>query len=454
MGVPRGCCGHMEKISDTITTVFHIAIKDKRPAVCLSGDGAIVWSDTFGLGWRFGISCNPHEWFAKVRLYLDHNHSHTEQDQAIVTVCLRDTADTDAKGLKERVTTIIDFGHGQPALLGSWSSLDLVLLPYVSLTLVTKARLTQLVADPLASTSLALRQSMESGDFVDTKFYVFSTKRPGTTAGKPRVVYANNNSIGLVLPKSTLATKQLAPAPFLVNMTGDHHVNGDSVLHEYEYEQDSDLDDEEEDGPDSIGPQHNTAPRRSQATSSSKSRKSTGSTRGSIHGTEDELQAGPPAYSVSSCRMMLVKGVAYKTWLSYIYFRYTGQVSFLPLKSAHGSSKERPNDPNKPPRCSPKSMYRLAAKLGDERMKELAFRAIREGLSKDNIVEEALSWFTAQYPIITEYEVDRVSEHRKSPEVSSAIKLQLKTVSLGEKPWAYGALIAIMEKLNPSEQST
>lgn len=35
--------------------------------------------------------------------------------------------------------------------------------------------------------------------------------------------------------------------------------------------------------------------------------------------------------------------------------------------------------------------------LGDERMKELALRAIKEGLSKDNIVEEAFSWFTAQY---------------------------------------------------------
>jgi hypothetical protein len=34
--------------------------------------------------------------------------------------------------------------------------------------------------------------------------------------------------------------------------------------------------------------------------------------------------------------------------------------------------------------------------LGDERMKELALRAIKDGLSKDNIVEEALSWFTAQ----------------------------------------------------------
>jgi hypothetical protein len=30
-------------------------------------------------------------------------------------------------------------------------------------------------------------------------------------------------------------------------------------------------------------------------------------------------------------------------------------------------------------------------------MKEFAFRAIKEGLSKDNIVDEAFSWFTAQY---------------------------------------------------------
>ena len=66
------------------------------------------------------------------------------------------------------------------------------------------------------------------------------------------------------------------PAPaFLVNMTSDHHINEDSVLHEYEYEQDSDLDDEEEDGsddigPDDIGPQRNPVPGKFQTGSSSK----------------------------------------------------------------------------------------------------------------------------------------------------------------------------------------
>lgn len=202
----------MEKISDTITSVFHILIKDKCPSVCSSGDGAIVWSETFGLGWRFGISYNPHEWFAKVRLYIDHNHTQPEKDQATATVTLKSTADKDAKGLKERATTITNFGHGQPVLLGSWSPSDLALHPYASLTLTTKARLPQPAAIPLSSTSLALRQSLESGDFVDTRFFVFSAKRPGSTAGKPRVVYGNHHSIGLVLPKATPSTDDLPPS--------------------------------------------------------------------------------------------------------------------------------------------------------------------------------------------------------------------------------------------------
>ena len=279
----------MEKISDTITTVFHIDIKDNRPAICSSGDGRTIWSDTFGLGWRFGIAYNQKEWFAMVRLYLDHNQSQTERDGATVTVSLRDSTNKDAKARGERVTTITEFGHGEPALLGSWSPYDFTLYPYVSFTVTTKARPPKLISSPLSSTSLALRHSLASGDFVDTKFYVFSVKRPGSTAGKPRVVYGNDKSIGLVVPKSTLGKDgvplllhlELIPiagakqsnesAPkFLVNMTSDHQINGDSVLHEYEYEQDSDLDDEEEDDSDDIGLQRNPVPGKFQTGSSSK----------------------------------------------------------------------------------------------------------------------------------------------------------------------------------------
>ena len=197
----------MEKFSDTTTTVFRIPIKENRPAVFSSYDRTTIWSDTFGLGWRFGIAYNPSGQSPKVRLYIDHNQTQTEQDQATVTVSLRDSTDKGAKELGERVTTITDFGHGQPALLGSWSPSDLALHPYVSFTVTTKARLPKLVSNPLSSTSLSLRRSLGSGDFVDTKFYVFSAKRPGSTGvGKPRVVYCNDKSVGLLLPKSTSGT--------------------------------------------------------------------------------------------------------------------------------------------------------------------------------------------------------------------------------------------------------
>ena len=42
-------------------------------------------------------------------------------------------------------------------------------------------------------------------------------------------------------------------------MASDHHIDGDSVLHEYEYEQDSDLDDEEEDDSDNTALQRKPA---------------------------------------------------------------------------------------------------------------------------------------------------------------------------------------------------
>ena len=251
----------MEKVSDTITSVFHIAIKDRHPVVCSSGEGATVWSEIFGLGWRFGIAHSPEAWFA-VRLYLDHTQTQTGQDTALVTISLKENPDENAKELQERETMTIDF-DGQPALLGSWSPSDFASYPYVSLTLTTKARLPQPIPSLLPSTSLALCKSLESGDFIDAKFYVFSAKRPGSTAGKPRVVYANVNSIGIALPKATpgkdamtylyapranviAGAKQVngSASGFLVNMTSDNHINGDSVFHEYEYEQDSDLDDD------------------------------------------------------------------------------------------------------------------------------------------------------------------------------------------------------------------
>lgn len=57
-------------------------------------------------------------------------------------------------------------------------------------------------------------------------------------------------------------------------------------------------------------------------------------------------------------------------WQSLIFYLYTGDVAFLPLSSDPSQSREvvaeqyLADHPHDPPPCSPKSMYRLAEKVG------------------------------------------------------------------------------------------
>ncbi|KIJ07080.1 hypothetical protein PAXINDRAFT_140225 [Paxillus involutus ATCC 200175] len=437
----------MERISDTVISTFRITIKDGHPTACSPGDPTIVYSDTFGLGWRLGISYNKHDWFAKVRLYLDHNHSHTEKDEAHVTICLKACKDKDKEGLGERATIISNFGHGQPALLGSWSPAHLAACPYVTLTVVTKARAPRVVADPLAGTALALRQSMEGGDLVDTKFYVFSAKRQGTSAARPRVVYAHSPSLRLILPKSTLGGKQSdgLAAPFLVNLTGE--INEDSVLHAYDYEQDSDLDEDEDDDDDDSTIGASSFPGEFQAGSSSQPIVSP-TQRGSSRSTTGGPSAEPPSYSVSTCQMTLVRGIAYRTWFSFIYYRYTGQISFLPLTSQGLGISGRSASLDCPPPCSPKSMYRLAISLAMEDLKNCAFDAVKVGLSKVNIVDEVLSYFTSRHPDIQKMELDILVANRKEPEVRRALETNIAQLAAGQSPHSAAAFTALFQVLS------
>ncbi|KAG1777658.1 hypothetical protein EV702DRAFT_1099819 [Suillus placidus] len=143
--------------------------------------------------------------------------------------------------------------------------------------------------------------------------------------------------------------------------------------------------------------------------------------------------------------MVLVRNTAFATWTSYVYYCYTGQVSFYPLKSKDPLSRR--NNTTQTLRCSPKSMYRLAIKLKNARLEALAFQAIKSSLTKNNILAEAFSWFTAQYPDIHKMELEVLMEFRSAPEVSSRLERILEAVSRGEKPYAHAMLLAFLASL-------
>jgi hypothetical protein len=161
----------------------------------------------------------------------------------------------------------------------------------------------------------------------------------------------------------------------------------------------------------------------------------------------DTLTAEPLPQPLSRTqRMVLVRNTAFATWASYVYYCYTGHVSFYPLKSKDPFSR-RSDDASQTLRCSPKSMYRLALKLENARLEALAFEAIKSSLSKSNILDEAFSWFTSQYPAIRKMELEFLMEFRSAPEVSSRLEQVLAAVSRGEKPYAHAMLHAFLAKL-------
>jgi len=157
----------------------------------------------------------------------------------------------------------------------------------------------------------------------------------------------------------------------------------------------------------------------------------------------------PPAHLQSIGRTILVNDTAFKTWQALILYLYSGNIEFLPLKSERSPSQSigvAEGDHLYHP-CSPKSMYRLATKLGFDDLKNLAFKSIRAGLSKNNILNEAFSEFTSRYPPILEMEVNILSEHFNSPEVSKAFPAKFRSMAEGKLPYPSSILTSLFQKL-------
>ncbi|KAH7905972.1 hypothetical protein BJ138DRAFT_1130188 [Hygrophoropsis aurantiaca] len=161
-----------------------------------------------------------------------------------------------------------------------------------------------------------------------------------------------------------------------------------------------------------------------------------------------DVQPSNGAPSVS--QTILVKGAAYRTWQALIYYCYTGQTAFAPLKSRGvitARSSEHDSDATTCTPCSPKSMYRLADALGIDALKDAALAAIRSDLSKENILGETFSKFTSKYPAIQDMEVALLIKHRSAREVVQEFPVKIQMIFRGEIPHAEKAHADFMQRL-------
>ncbi|EED80562.1 predicted protein [Postia placenta Mad-698-R] len=215
----------------------------------------------------------------------------------------------------------------------------------------------------------------------------------------------------------------------------------DGEIHEtnpiaYDYESDSDL---EDDGGEDEGEASNT-----QAQSwPKKIVESTGSTTGAT--TTPTIQAMGTAGG--DIRTVMIKDSAYTTWQNLLFYLYTGQVHYAPLKSQgvelrqSETRKYRATHPRRPPPCSPKSMYRLADILGLDGLKLSAAYAIKEKLSAKNILDELCSTFSSRYSDIKDEQVKYFELHCRNTEMVPQLRSKLELLSSGNINHSVPALV-------------
>ncbi|KAG1848585.1 hypothetical protein C8R48DRAFT_778800 [Suillus tomentosus] len=222
-----------------------------------------------------------------------------------------------------------------------------------------------------------LRKSLV-GELLDTQFYLFSarSKRQGNVT-KLRALYANKKALATDSEYfNSLLFKNTLDDPALVEVEDHYTCEGGISLSEYGYASDSDLDEEDEEGEGG----------------------------GSIRWLKT-MRNAKGAQRIITSRRVLVTDTAFNTWQALLYYLYTDEIVFAPLRS-QGSRPARRCSIDGPPPCSPKSMYRLACKINHDKLQAKALAAIRSSLTEPNvnILQECSLSLKSRSPSILEVE--------------------------------------------------
>ncbi|KAG2146422.1 uncharacterized protein EDB93DRAFT_1149076 [Suillus bovinus] len=293
----------------------------------------------------------------------------------------------------------------------------------------------------------ALEQSLKTGTSFDIVFQAYTRRLSLGKVTKPTPIYASTAVLQTTLPGFSGGD---------LDMTSLFELSeGDTLpvtsLGSYEYDSDSDLDDDE-----FVTDNNNPTPVNNELHEDTTDTGSISSFSSIEADLQEQLNNRPlfvkdvrtaPVLSRENLkrgsRVVLVKGVAWKTWHAFIYYCYTGFVNFGNLQSQNEPDKQGRSEDG-PPHCSPKSMYQLARKLNDESLSQLALKAIETRLSAANILDEAFSNFTSRHDAVRVMEIALLLKYRNASEVMQGLPAKMEAVARGNIPNAGQVLTALI----------
>ncbi|KAG9310050.1 hypothetical protein JVU11DRAFT_10093 [Chiua virens] len=315
-----------------------------------------------------------------------------------------------------------------------------------------------------------MRKSLLGEEVINTQFHLFSAR--SSVSGRvvePRVLCANND----LLAKSSkyfldLLSSDVDPSDTsMFDLFDENEVPNDLRIDDYGYGSDSDLDE---------------YPTSSKVNTESHSKGDTelfeggiGSVDGfvtsspqtgmdellsvtkdgaeSVESDETAVQETPGSKRLGkdaavrlrslSSRHILIKDTAFQTWYTLLNYLYTGKITVLPLSSSTGGRKSHECSTSSldKPRCSAKSMYRLACKTGLDDLRNKTFSFIRSHLTEQNILKELSSRLGSKHPELLEMELDILYSHIASPAVVAGFPAFARRIANGELP--HGAEIIV-----------
>ncbi|KAF7293910.1 hypothetical protein HMN09_01187300 [Mycena chlorophos] len=281
-----------------------------------------------------------------------------------------------------------------------------------------------------------LRQTTQGRSVVDIKFYAFNRRAGEGRVTDPAPVFAKasllegySDSLDDLISGSGFSEGQVVEL-------GRHEIDP-TIVEEYDYSSDSDLEDEDGDSSPARAvstripfPETQTLLEASGSGSSSSAQ--------AIEAAESSISdsltlamgraiiirgtAGTLMSRVVPCPAP--RGTAFKTWKALIYYLYTNKITF---SSTSGKAVATISDA-----CSPKSMYRLADKLGLENLKAHSLEAIETRLSTKTVVRETFSAFTSYYAEIQDAHIVFLLE--RYADIEDDLDSMLVRVAAGEFP--------------------
>ncbi|KAG1737501.1 uncharacterized protein EDB91DRAFT_1140199 [Suillus paluster] len=277
-----------------------------------------------------------------------------------------------------------------------------------------------------------LRKSL-IGELLDTQFNLFSarSKREGNVT-KLQSLFANDEALAVSSEYFTsLLSEKTLSDPALVELQDYHACEEGISLDEYGYASDSDLEEEENETNEMVPDDEMLelcAAERTPLTASIKNYAPKG------------VQRTIPS------RILLVTDTAFNTWEALLYYLYTDEIVFAPLRSqASKIAKHRSLD--EPPPCSPKSMYRLACKIKQEKLQDKALAAIRSRLTENNILQELSSSLTPRFPAILEMEVEILFQHISTPTVMKDFPTLIQRIASAGLPHGADIMTKLHERM-------